>query len=157
MGKWLEWDLRIDKYAWEIDLDGYYLSQIKINISIAPLHPSVSYRWLPDLFYLFCFAGWKKHFTCIHTHAKESESIRYPRDRCYRALSHAFTLPPACSAPHHSLLPTWCRHPWSPTGREVPRPCDTHFEKMGSTYAAVFYPGLSPLAAPSLAVTVKPK
>lgn len=84
MGKWLEGDLRIDKYAWEIDLDGYYLSWIKINISVAPLHPSVCYRWWPDLFYI-CFTGWKKRFTCIHTHAKEHVSIRYPRDRCYRS------------------------------------------------------------------------
>lgn len=52
MGKWLQGDLRIDKYAWEVDWDGYYLSHIEINISISPLHPLVA-TWL-ILSFLFC-------------------------------------------------------------------------------------------------------
>lgn len=38
MGKWLEGDLRTDKYAWEIDWDGYYLSHRSIYLYLLYTH-----------------------------------------------------------------------------------------------------------------------
>lgn len=149
MGKWLQGDLKIDKYAWEIDLDGYYLSQIEINISISPLHPLVA-TWL-----IFPVLQVEGNILPPSTHMQRKvRSSNTQETDATEALSCAFTLSPAHSAPHHSSLPTQGWHPWSPTSREVPRSWDTNFEKMGSICATVFYPGL---AAPSFAVTVKSK
>lgn len=117
MGKWLEGDLRIDKYAGDIDLDG--LSVSEINISISPLHPFVSHQCLPDLFYIFCFA-WQRNkqtkelFYLRHTNGEKSKSIRYAKDRHIRS-------PELCIYPLSCLLcsltlfvPAQYWHPWSP-------------------------------------------
>ena len=100
--------MRIDKYAWEIDLDGYYLSQIKINISIAPLHPSVCYQWLLTYF-IFSVLQAERNILPAPTHMQRKVRASATQETdATEALSYAFALSPACSAPHPSLLPTWC-------------------------------------------------
>lgn len=145
IGKGLEGDPRMDKYAREMDLDRAHLSQIGINISIPLLHPSVVISGHPTYWTFSVLQDEGNVFPGSTSRRREGRASDIQDIDATEALNCISTLSPVCSTPHHSQnLKFQCQRgsPNPGTGRWDP--------------SVQFYLGFSTLAAPSLVFPVNP-
>lgn len=136
MGKGLEGDLRMDKYAGEMDLDGAHPSQVKINTSIPPLHPSVVIN--EHLTYLIFSAlqDTGNVFSGSTHRRREGRALDIQELDATEALNCIFTPSPVCSVPHHSE-----NHPQIPPSERSPNPGIERWDPSVQFLSGILNPG----------------
>lgn len=146
MGKGLEGELRMDKYAGEMDLDRAHPSQIRINTSIPLLHPSVVINGHPTYLIFSVLQGVGNVFPGSTHRRREGRASNIQEIDATESLNCIFTHCPLCSAPHH-----FENHPEIPLSERSPDPGTGRWDP-----SVQFFLGFSTLAAPSLVFPVNP-
>lgn len=136
MGKGLEGDLRVDKYAEEMDLDGAHPSQIRINTSIPLLHPSVVINEHPTHLIFSDLQDEGNAFSGSTHGRREGRASHIQEIEATEALNCIFTLSPVCSAPHRSE-----NHPEIPLSERSPNPGAARWDPSVQFYLGFSTPG----------------